>query len=336
MKRYKQNSYKNIAAEIGLSMATISRVINGNPNVNVATREKVLTALANHGYDLASVQSVKQVPANSLIIFNIPSMENLFYYKVAEGAKRAAMSHGFHLLVNEEHINEKTFPSFLDMLHKSNAAGLITTNFIPKELLKKLHKALPMVQCSEYDMEAEISCVSIDNIAATKTVMQYILALKKRHIAIVNGPIRYRYARERLRGYKEALASAGIPIDDDIILQLPEIDYDMAISAITQLLLSAKRPEAFFCVSDAYAAAVIKACSRVGLSVPSDVSVTGFDNIEYSSMVTPTITTVSQPRFQLGVTSCELLVEKINNPHAPNRKIILDTELIIRESAVVR
>jgi LacI family repressor for deo operon, udp, cdd, tsx, nupC, and nupG len=91
-------------------------------------------------------------------------------------------------------------------------------------------------------------------------------------------------------------------------------------------------PDAFFCTSDIYAAAVIKSCGRLGLNVPRDIKVTGFDNIEIASMINPTITTVNQPRYQLGFSSCNLLIELINYPKGNIRNILLETELIVRKS----
>ena len=178
----------------------------------------------------------------------------------------------------------------------------------------------------------EIPYVSIDDIAATRTIMEYLLSLGRRRIAFINGPIRYKYARHRLQGYINSLDKAGISQESRLIIQLPEINFNMAVSAVTQLLGGENLPDAFFCASDVYAAAVIKACTRMGLNVPRDIMVVGFDNVEIASMLNPTITTVNQPRYQLGLSSCNLLIELINNPKSIIRSILLETELIVRES----
>jgi LacI family repressor for deo operon, udp, cdd, tsx, nupC, and nupG len=176
--------------------------------------------------------------------------------------------------------------------------------------------------------------VSIDDIAAAHTVMNYIISYGRRRIAFVNGPIRYKYARHRLQGYYEALEKAGIKHDPKLVIQLPEINYDMAVSAVTQLLSASQQspPDAIFCASDIFAAASIKAASRLGFSVPGKIIVTGFDNVEIASMASPTITTIDQPRFQIGFSGTELLAERIANPYVPSRGILLETSLIVRES----
>jgi LacI family repressor for deo operon, udp, cdd, tsx, nupC, and nupG len=328
----KKPNYQDIAAEAGVSVATVSRILTGMTKVRDETREKVLAVMAGHGYDVSELRAIKHSYNNKLLIFNIPTMENPFYSQIARGAKAAANRHGFHLLVNEEHINNNSFSSLTTLIQKSGAAGLITANHVPVQFLKKLDKMLPLVQCCEFDGELAIPYVSIDDIAAAKTTMDYLFSLGRRDIAFINGPLRYKYARYRLRGYLESLEKAGFRQDAGFIIQLPDMSYDMAISAVGQLLRAPKKPDAFFCVSDVYAAAVIKSCTRLGIRVPGDIMVTGFDNVDISSMMTPAITTTNQPRFQLGFSSCELLVELINNPNAGVRNILLETELIIRES----
>jgi LacI family repressor for deo operon, udp, cdd, tsx, nupC, and nupG len=214
----------------------------------------------------------------------------------------------------------------------SNATGLITTNHVPTSLLTRLNDALPLVQCCEYDTDLKIPYVSIDDIAAVKTIMEYLLSLGRQHITFINGPIRYKYARHRLQGYLESLERANIAQEPGFIIQLTDVNFDLAVSAVTQLLSGGQKPDAFFCASDVYAAAVIKSCTRMGLNVPRDIMVAGFDNIEIASMLNPTITTVSQPRYQLGFSSCNLLLELIRNPKSNVRNILLETELIVRES----
>ena len=116
------------------------------------------------------------------------------------------------------------------------------------------------------------------------------------------------------------------------MVQFPEVSCELAIASTMQLLRTAEPPDAFVTTSDVYAAAVIRAARQVGLRVPQDVMVTGFDNIEFSTVTTPSITTVDQPRIRMGLMACELLVEKISNPALPSKGVLLETELIVRES----
>lgn len=328
----KKSTYQDIAAEAGVSIATISRVLTGTSRVKEETLQKVLEAMAKHGYDVEEIQANMNRDNGGIILFNIPSLENPFYSQIAQGARAAAYRRGYQFLINEEHINENTISNIMNLIETVNAVGIVMTNHVPTALLTRLDNTIPLVQCCEYDVDLKIPYVSVDDIAATRTTMEYLLSLGRQRIAFVNGPIRYKYARHRLQGYLRSLERAGISHEPKYNIQLPEVNFDLAVSAVMQLLGSDIRPDAFFCASDIYAAAVIKSCTRMGLNVPRDIMVVGFDNIEIASIMNPTITTVNQPRYQLGFSSCNLLIELINNPKSNVRNILLETELIVRES----
>lgn len=328
----KKATYQEVAAQAGVSIATVSRIITGSSRVKEDTRERVLEVMAARGFNVTELRQAPRLRNSGLIIFNIPSTANPFYSPVVRGAKSAARQYGYQLLINEEHINDSTFPALTGLLHKLNPAGLITANHVPQNILKKLSGSLPLVQCCEFDGELDLPYVSIDDTAAARSAMEYLISQGRRNIAFLNGPLRYKYARLRFQGYLDSLEKAGIPRDPGLIVNLPEINYDTAVSAVSQLLGSGKTPDAFFCVSDVYAAAAIRACAKMNLRVPGDVMVAGFDNVDISYMTNPAITTVYQPKFQLGFSSCELLVELIANPGAKVRNILLETELVVRES----
>ena len=212
---------------------------------------------------------------------------------------------------------------------------MITTNHISAEILRTLNDTVPIVQCCEYDETMDLPYVSVDDLTASKNVVEHLLKMGRRRIAFLSGPARYKYARARLRGYQEALRDAGLEPDAHLVVQFPEISYELAITSTMQLLRTANPPDAFFTTSDVYAASAVRAAHLVGLRIPQDVMVTGFDNIDFSSITTPSITTVSQPKLRLGLMACELLMEKIACPTIPNKGVLLETELILRESTAL-
>lgn len=328
----KRALYAEIAQSAGVSISTVSRVLNNRDLVRPETCNRVFAAMEGFGYNTIELTTRPQSVGGGLIVLNLPSLENPFYSEIVKGAKAAALRHGYKLVINVEHINQETFPGCLELLKKIKAAGLITLNHIPTKLLVQLQGAIPLVQCCEYDEGTDISFVSINDISTAKLAMKHILATGMRKVALINGPIRYKYARHRMEGYLSALREASIELENNWIIQLPEIDYSMAVSAITRLLTPPDPPNALFAVSDVFAAAAVRAAANCGLSIPRDLVVMGFDNVDISSTTSPTITTVNQPKFQLGFTACELLVEKMTYPDTPKREIYLDTELIVRES----
>jgi LacI family repressor for deo operon, udp, cdd, tsx, nupC, and nupG len=328
----KKTTYNDIAAEAGVSVATISRLLTGSTNVSEVTKDRIFAVMARHGYNVSGLQLLKAQRKSGIIIFNIPTMGNIFYSKIAQGAKSAANRHGYQLLINEEHLFNDDALNLIGLIQKINPAGLILTNHVPREILKKLWDMIPLVQCCEYDKGLNYPYISVDDISAANNMVKYLISLGRKRIAYINGPIRYKYAQDRLQGYLDALNDTGMEIRQDFIIQLPENDFDMAFSSIGQILNANDRPDAFFCASDVCAAAAIKYCLYHNLNVPRDVSVAGFDNTDISVMTNPTITTVNQPRFQMGFSCCEMLIEMITNPETPIRSLLLNTELIIRES----
>ena len=149
---------------------------------------------------------------------------------------------------------------------------------------------------------------------------------------MINGPLKYKYARKRQEGFLLALEEAGITPAPNFIVPVPEFSYDAAVSIATQLLSMPERPDAIFAASDVFAVAAIKAAKRLGISIPKDLGVIGFDNTNISIMSEPALTTVKQPQYQLGFLACEMLIEQMHTPNLAPRQIMLDAEIIIRES----
>lgn len=328
----KKPTYEEISQRTGLSPATISRVLNHTANVSDATREKVFGTVASMGFDVSRMSKAKE-HKSALLLLNIPSFNNPFYARIIDGAQDSATRNGYSLLVSENALdNPEHVADFLSLVDKTKAAGVIFTNTLPLETLLKIDHVVPVVQCCECREDCNVPFVTIDDMTAARSAVDHLISLGKRKIAFINGPLTYKYARDRLNGYRSALLAASLPVDVEWIIQLGEINYDMALSAAYQMLNSGDRPDGFFTSSDVFAAAVIKATKRAGLRVPEDVAVVGFDNIEISSMCTPSITTVSQPRYQMGLLSCDLLCERICSASLPLKNMYLETELIVRES----
>ena len=329
--RSKKVTVADIAREANVSPATVSRVINQRFNlVTEDTVRLVQETMDRLGYALPEEKRYVS-PGKSVLIFNIPN-GNLYYNKVIQGAIASANAHGCHLLINECVLDSDTIGEFLKLLKSVGAAGVIVVNQVETEILHQIRELVPVIQCSEFNLEAGLPYVSIDDVKAARTATQYLIGCGRKKIALLNGPTNYKYSRERRKGFLAALDLAGLTPNTPWLIDLPDINYDMAYSAVCQMLNAEPIPDAFFAVSDILATAVIKAASQFGFRVPDDIMVIGFDNISVSKMCTPSITTVNQPAFQQGFTSCELLIKLVNNPRAEINSILLETELIIRET----
>ena len=327
-------SYQTIAERSGLSIATISRVFNRSQSVSDEKRARVIQALRELGVD-PSTLDLRPQPRNNMLIFNVPSLKNPFYSPIIEASRRTAKRFGYNLVVNENPLGTD-LQSFIDLIRTSRAAGVILTNAIVPETVETIRQVVPVVTCCESATTAGVPSVTVDDASASENAVKYLISLGRRRIALINGPAEFKYSKERYKGYRNALVSHGFAIDDDIICAVgADMDYDIAVANVTRMLSQPGRPDAFFCISDVLACAAIKASLAAGLRVPQDVAVVGFDNIQFSRMMNPTITTVCQPFDQLGTLAVEMLVRVINGDDEHIESIHLGCELMIRESTSI-
>ena len=329
-------SIAEIAEIAQVSSATVSRVLNNQDAVKPDLREKVCQALREKGVDPSDV-ILQTTSSGKLILFTLPFDFNSFFNDVIRGAKASAAQHGYQMLILQEHINANTYPSFEKTLKNLKISGLITLNHINAALLKQLSHLLPIVQCCDYDLESTtVSSVNFDDLKMACSATDHLFSLGCRRVAFMSGPLKYSDNYYRKEGYLQSLRMNHVEPVPNWVIHLPEINYNMAFSAATQLLSQPTRPDAFLAISDLFACAIINAARRLGLSVPNDLMVIGYDNVDYSMISSPTITTINTPKFQFGYTACELLIEKIQIPNAITQHISLPSELIIRESTTLR
>ena len=331
----KKISITDIAKAAGVSPATVSRVMNHPKSVKGSTLSKVRDVMEQFGCSLDDLSS-EAAASSSLILVLLPSIDNPFYSNILKGIYASANSHGFHVLIYPGIISRATIRRFHEIRQFAKINGMITLSAkFDVSLLDTLDSYIPLVQCCEYNRNSHVPYVGIDDYNAALSVTNYLLSSGRHRVAFVNGPLTFNYAQERLRGVEASLAAHNIQIPPNWKISLPDISYDISYSSICQLLNGPNRPNAIFASSDVFSVAALHAAKRYGLKVPQDLSIIGFDNIEISSMVSPTLSTVSQPCFQMGFTACEMLADRISNPDTIPRSILLDTELILRESSPI-
>jgi DNA-binding LacI/PurR family transcriptional regulator len=322
---------QQIASMAGVSIATVSRVMNHKNTVKDDTRRKILNIMEKLNFNPSSVLITKET--SNTILLCVSELRNPFNGLVISGIQEAARQHNYRVFILQARGVNFTFEDFKDVLQHHSFAGIILlTGVNDLRLLEMLALSCPIVRCNEYCEVNGISFVCIDEVAAARKATDYLISCGYKKIALLNSSLQFPFARQREEGYMEAIQKAGLEKNDSWIAHISSINYSLAFSSAMNILTLSSKPNAFFAVSDIYAVAVIRAAKRLGIRVPEDISVIGFDNIELSSMVDPAITTIEQPGEQIGYQGCELLIEKINNPQAPAKKIFLDTELIVRES----
>ncbi len=336
MRRKYPFSFSEIAAAAGVSTATISRVLNDQSHVKPELVEKVYHALSEKGINPNDY--IIQTPSSGKnILFVLPFDFNSFFNEIIKGAKASAIQHGYTMMILQEHINSNTYPSFESLIKSTKIAGVISLNHINVQIMHALTSLVPVVQCCDYDPDSTLaSSVSLDDFSMGYTAVSHLLAQGRKKIAFMSGSLKYRDNFVRQQGYLKALQDAGIKVLPRWIINLPEINYNMASSTATHLLSQQYRPDAFLAISDLYACAIINAARQLGLKVPQDLMVIGYDNVDYAIISSPSITTINTPKYQMGYTASELLIDHIQNPSLGTQHINLQSELVIRESSSFR
>lgn len=324
---------KDISAMADVSIATVSRVLNNKGNVSTEVEERVLDAARALKYPLEQ-RAAKGAKHSRLIAVIVPSLSNPFYNDILDGIQDVAIRHKYNLIIAQTKSSQTMVATIPNFLRGNLVDGLISAEHATnmQSLLHEANPNLPIVQCCEYDVALPYPYVAIDDYQAAYNAVSYLLNIKRKKIALLNSTFRSLYGRKREEGYRGALRDHGYTPREDWIYHLSTIDFNVALSAAQKLLSSDDRPDAIFAISDIYAAAVIRAADRLGLHVPEDVAVVGFDNIDIAIMCDPPLTTVSQPRYEIGSAACSTLFGMIKKKSPLSKELLLESELIVRSS----
>lgn len=324
----------DVARESAVSISTVSRVIQGSPNVLPETRARVEEAIRRLDYhpNRLAQQFRAQQTKNILVI--VPEFGNAFFADILAGIESVASKHDYSILLVDSHGKASIETRSYEMLSQKLVDGIITCSIgIPKEDLRQLAKQHPIVVGIRYFGDGSIANVTIDNIKATYDMTSYMMNLGHKRICYLAGNTEIPVYKDRLDGYLKAISQRGLPIDQKMILSC-DPSFQGGYNAVSSLLHnSGLKFSAIVASGDTMAIGAIRALNDSKRKVPDDVAVAGFDDIELSSLFNPTLTTVRQPKFQIGVRAMEKLLDLIAGKTLESPRDLLNYELVIRESS---
>lgn len=325
-------SIQKIAQLAGVSVATVSRVLNNSDTVKAKNRERVLQAIKESNYQPNLLARQLRTARSSMILVMVSNIANPFCAEVVKGIEEAAEKNGYRILLCNSGSDIERSKSGLRLLTGKMVDGIITMDAFSKlpELTTVIGDA-PWVQCAEYADAGAVSCVGINDVAAAEHAVGYLAAQGHQRIALINHDLSYKYARLREQGYHAVLKQQGFEFD--AVEYANDLSAAAGKVAMKNLLAMSPRPDAVFAVSDSLAAGAMRAIEQAGLQVPQDIAVIGFDGTELAEMVSPQLTTVEQPSREIGAKAVELLLNKIENPDVPTERVMLDWRFISRASA---
>jgi len=294
-------SIQKIARLAGVSVATVSRVLNNSDTVKDANREKVLQAIKASNYQPNLLARQLRTARSSMILVMVSDISNPFCAEVVKGIEEEAEKNGYRILLCNSGSDIERSRSSLQLLSGKMVDGIITMDAFSKlPELSHLIADTPWVQCAEYADAGDISCVGINDSEASQHVVGYLADQGRRRIALS-------YASE--------------------------LSFSAGRQAMMTLLAADEIPDAVFAVSDTLAAGAMAAIQASGYSVPGDIAVAGFDGTELAEMISPPLTTLAQPSRDIGREAFRLIQQKIDQPDSAAQRVILQGHLIKRASA---
>jgi len=323
---------REVARASGLSVATISRVLNGTGPVRDETRRRVMEAAAQ-------LRWVPHVAARSLntketrtIGVVLPDIYGEFFSEVIRGIDVTARRHGYHVLVSSSHSDRAETDEVLGAMRgRVDGVVVMSPTIAARDLKHKLPEDLPAVllNCVARD---GIDSIAIDNQGGARMMVRHLQSLGHRRIAFIAGPAGNRDAAERRRGWRAALRAAGT-VPSEGWEAAGAFDEESGFRAARELLELSPRPTAIFAANDAMAIGCLAALQKAGVSVPEEIAVSGFDDIPYARYTAPPLTSVHVPIRDLGAGAMERLLDAIGGgtSHVPQHRL-LPTTLVVRAS----
>lgn len=301
----------DVAREANVSMATVSRVVNGNPNVKPSTRKKVLEVINRLGYRPNAVARGLASKKTTTVGVIIPDISSIFFAELARGIEDIATMYKYNIILSNSDQNEEKELHLLNtMLGKQVDGVVFMSGNITDNLIEEFKKSpSPIVLAGSIEQTGTIPSVNIDYEKAAYDAVQSFIENGHSKIALVIGPMHEPINRDlKLNGYKSALRDANIPFKEDYVFE-GDYTYDSGMEAIEYLLSLDEKPTAIFVTSDEMALGVIHGAQDKGINIPNDLEVITSDNTRLTMMVRPQLTSVVQPLYDIGAVAMRLLTK---------------------------
>lgn len=326
---------KEIAKMAGVSNATVSRAIHSPHLVNQKTRKRIQQVMETNNYVYDAVAGDLSRKKASVIGLIIPTIKDSIFSNTVYGIQEKAEEGGYTTIIGNSNYDAKSELNIMKLFQQRRIAGLILTGLseeTSKRIKELMQLGIPCVVTWEKLNSSGICYAGFDNFKAAYSMTKHLISLRHKRIGLIIGPYtRVRRVQNRLDGYKTALDEHNIPYNSDLIF---ESEYTLVDGkeAMQRLLSLPDPPTAVFAASDVLAMGALTAIKEEGLRVPQDISIAGFDDLDFAAYLDPPLTTVRIPAFEMGQLAVKTLFEMINGDMNQVRQYCLDTDLIIRQS----
>lgn len=321
---------RDVSKIAGVSVATVSRTLSKPDKVSVKTREIVEAAIKKTNYKPDVLARNFRTRKSSTIVVLVPDIANPFFSRVIRGIEQMAQSLGYAVLLGDTQSLRAREYTYANMVKTSQADGIIQLDcHMPFE--DENDAGAPLVNACDCIRGTEIPTVELDNVSAAQTMTEHLISLGHTNIGLISGPISGTITKDRLKGYKLAHKNAGIKFNPANIT-VGDYSISSGMLAASDLLTANKPPSAIFCMNDEMAIGAISQAKKIGLNVPGDISIAGFDDISFAEFCDPPLTTISQPAEDFGTKAMSMLYDVINGNEPEQKNIYLPFKIVVRES----
>lgn len=326
---------KDVARLAGVSTSTVSHVINKDRFVSESITEKVNAAIKSLNYAPSALARSLKLNQTHTIGMLITASTNPFYSELVRGVERSCFERGYSLVLCNTEGDEQRMNSNLETLMQKRVDGLLllcTETHQPSPEIVQRYPSIPTVMMDWAPFDGDSDIIQDNSLLGGDMATQYLIDKGYRRIACIAGPLDKTPARLRLEGYQAAMARSGLPIVYGYIIT-SNFEFGGGLTAMQALLRLPEPPQAVFVGNDAMAVGVYQALYQAGLNIPRDVAVIGYDDIELAAYMTPPLTTIHQPKDELGELAIDVLIHRMAQPGQKQQRVQLTPELVVRGSA---
>ncbi len=326
---------KDVARAAGVSPSTVSRVLGGSVPVAAETKEKVIKVVKELNYQPNAVAQGLKGGRIKTIGLIIPNVRNLVFPAAVRGIEDTANQHGYTVVLCNADDDVKKEIFYIEALKRRLVDGFIFCTARPSHThIAGLREAgFPVVSLLRHS-GSEVDAVILDNANGAYEATKYLISRGLKKIAVLNGWLDLVLYQDRLAGFRRAMAEAGLPVDETLVVNGVG-GWEDGYRTMDEMLAQGIVPEAVFATSDPKAFGVLRAIKDRGLKIPEDISVIGFDDIDFAAMTDPPLTTVAQPFYDMGIVACKRLLKLIEAKKRPAAKVqVFPARLVIRRSVI--
>lgn len=328
---------KDVAERAGVSASTVSHVINGTRRVSDGARKGVLSAIEELGYRPNLVAKGLKTRRTYTVGLLISDIQNPFFTSVVRGVEDVALSRGYHLFLCNTDEDPAREDEYITELASKRVDGLIVASSAPRHnhASRLREENAPFVFMDREVEGVDADAIRVDNRMGMRLIAEHLLGLGHERIAMISGPLDRASGHERYRGLKDALADMGSELDGALV-RFGDFRTSSGREGATDLLTISPPPTALVTANNQMTLGALLSIREMELRIPEDISVVGFDDAEWAPLVSPPLTALAQPTYELGVRAMMLLLERIEDPDRDMERLLLKPELIVRGSTARR